>query len=89
MLLHQFIRTSRIVINSNLGMRGPLQRNICRDLDARKGLLRRLFGVAIEGLRRRQIFQIMVVARAVITSANDRGQDLRVAVACVGIAAVS
>lgn len=70
-------------------MRGPLLRNICRDLNARKGLLHRLLGVAIEGSRRRQFFQIMVVARAVITSADDRGQDLRIAVACMWIAAVS
>lgn len=89
MLLHQFIRTSRIVINSNLRVRGCLLRNICRDLNARKDLLHRLLGVAIEGFRRRQIFQIMVVAGAVITSADDRSQDLRVSVSCVGIAAVS
>lgn len=31
----------------------------------------------------------MVVARAVIRPSNDRGQDLRVAVACVWTAAVS
>jgi hypothetical protein len=86
MLLHQFIRTSRIIIKSNLRMRGPLLRNICRDLDARKDLLRRLLGVAIEGSRRRQILQIVVVAGAVITSADDRGKNLRVAVACVWIA---
>lgn len=52
MLLHQFIRTSRVVINSNFGMRRPLLRKICRDLDTRKDLLRRFLGVAIEGSRR-------------------------------------
>lgn len=55
-MLHQFLRTTRIIINSNLRMRGPLLRNIGRDLDARKDLLQRLLGVAIEGVRRRQIF---------------------------------
>lgn len=86
MLLHQFLRTSRIIINSNLRLRGPLLRDVCRDLNAHKSLFRRLLGVTIEGTRRRKLFQIVVVARAVVTPADDRGKHLCVAVACVGIA---
>lgn len=85
MLLHQFFRTAHIIINNNLRMRGTLLRNISRDLDSRKNLLHRLFGVAIEGTRRRQSFQIVVIIRAVTTPTDDRGQDLRVAVCCEGI----
>lgn len=65
-----------------------LLRNISRDLDTGEGLFRRLIGV-FEGARRRQIFKIMVIGRAVITSADNGGQDFRVSVSCKDVAAGS
>jgi hypothetical protein len=67
-------------------MRCTLLRNISRDLDTGEGLLRRLIRVTFGGARRRQIFEIMVIGRAVITSADNRGQDFRVPVPCKDVA---
>ena len=88
MLFHQFLCTARIIVKSNVRMRCTLLRNISRDLDTGEGLLRRLIGV-FEGARRRQILEIMVIGRPMITSADNGGQDLGVSIGCKDVAAAS
>jgi hypothetical protein len=88
-MLHQFFCTTRIIVKSNVRMRCTLLRNISRDLDTGEGLLPRLIRVTFERARRGQIFEIMVIGRAVITSADNRGQDFRISVSCKDVAAGS
>jgi hypothetical protein len=80
-LLHQLLRTLRIIVNSNLRVQSSLLRNIGSHLNASESLLRFLRVASDRRTRRRQSLEVVVVVVALVTAADNRGKHLGVSIA--------